>query len=112
MSGTAREELLRVLYTLNRTMKELFESGSMQLFSEMNAEVKELYRLQHGSEEPILKEFDDECGIIYQNFNMIVAVLRTTEDGEIDSGAQSALNKLLHNIDDAVITIAAALGAV
>ena len=37
---------------------------------------------------------------------MIIAVLRTTEDGVIDSAAQTALNRLLHNIDLSVIKIA------
>ena len=43
---------------------------------------------------------------------MIVKVLRTTEDGVIDAGAQKALNKFLHNVDAAVIEIAQAFGLV
>lgn len=104
-----REAFVRALFSLNQTMKKLFESGNVGLFTEMNAEIKELYTLQHDGADPLLKELDAECGIIYRNFDMIVAVLRTTENGEIDRGAQSALNKLLHNIDDAVVNIASAL---
>ena len=43
---------------------------------------------------------------------MIVKILRTTEDGVIDSGAQKAINKFLHNIDEAVVNIAGAVGLV
>ena len=43
---------------------------------------------------------------------MIIKILRTTEDGVIDSAAQKALNKFLHNIDEAVVNIAAAVGLV
>lgn len=43
---------------------------------------------------------------------MIIRLLRTTEDGVIDAAAQKALNKFLHNIDEAVVNIAAAVGLV
>ena len=43
---------------------------------------------------------------------MIVSVLRTTENGVIDAGAQTALNRLLHNIDRAVIRIAQTYGLI
>ena len=107
-----QEAFVRVLYSLNRTMKQLFDSGNVALFTEINAEVKELYRLQHTSGDPVLQAIDGECNIIYHNFDMIVAVLRTTENGDIDAGAQSAINKFLHNIDDSVVNIASALGVV
>ena len=104
-----QEQFVQTLYLLNKTMKQLFESGNVSLFTEMNTEIKELYRLQHGSKDIILQSIETECGIIYNNFDMIIAVLRTTENGEIDRGAQAALNKFLHNIDDAVVQIVKAL---
>ncbi len=110
-NGT-HEEFIRALYSLNQTMKSLFERGDVSLLTEMNAEIKELYRIQHGSADPVMKALDVECGVIYGNFDMIIAVLRTTEEGDIDRGAQTALNKFLHNIDEAVVNIAAALGLV
>ncbi len=106
------EEFVRALYSLNQTMKRLFDSGDVSFFTEMNATVKEMYRLQHASEDPVMQALDVECSIVYRNFDMIVAVLRTTENGEIDRAAQAAINKFLHNIDDAVVNIAAALGVV
>ena len=107
-----QEAFVRALYSLNRTMNQLFDSGNVALFTDMNGEIKTLYSIQHGSGDPVLQAVDAECNIIYHNFDMIVAVLRTTENGDIDAGAQSALNKFLHNIDDAVVDIASALGVV
>lgn len=107
-----QEAFVRALYAINRTMKQLFDSGNVALFTDMNAEIKTLYSIQHGSGDPVLQAVDTECNIIYHNFDMIVAVLRTTENGDIDVGAQSAINKFLHNIDDSVVNIAAALGVV
>lgn len=100
------------LFRLNAAMAQLFESGNTALFTEMNAAVKEMYRLQHGSEDPIMRALEQECSVVYQNFDMIIAVLRTTEEGVIDEGAQTALNKFLHNIDEAVVNMASALGLV
>ena len=108
----SQESFVRALYSLNRTMKQLFDSGNVALFTEMNAEIKTLYSMQHGSADPVLQAVDAECKIIYHNFDMIVAVLRTTENGVIDAGAQSAINKFLHNIDDSVVNIASVFGVV
>lgn len=102
------EQLVR----LNGTMAELFRSGNIALFTEMNAAIKEMHRIQHTSEDKALVAIDPECVVIYGNFDMIISVLRTTEEGVIDAGAQKALNKFLHNIDEAVVNIAAAFGIV
>lgn len=99
------EQLVR----LNAAMKELFDKGNLALFTEMNLAIKEMHRIEASGKEPALTSLHEECEIIYKNFDMIIAVLRTTENGEIDEGAQVALNRLLHNIDTAVVAIAAAL---
>ena len=98
------EQLVR----LNATMKELFDTGNLALFTEMNLAIKEMHRIETAGG-PALKALHTDTEIIYKNFDMIIAVLRTTEDGEIDEGAQTALNRLLHNIDTAVVSIAATL---
>lgn len=98
------------LARLNGAMAKLFESGNVELFTEMNAAIKEMHRLQHGNEDKVMQALDPECVVIYGNFDMIISVLRTTEDGVIDKGAQGAINKFLHNIDEAVLNIAGALG--
>ena len=102
------EQLVR----LNATMKELFDKGNVALFSEMNAAIKEMHRIEAKSKEPALASIRGDAEIIYKNFDMIIAVLRTTENGEIDAGAQGAINRLLHNIDTAVINIATALNLI
>ena len=102
------EQLVR----LNGAMKELFASGNAELFSEINRAVKELHRIQSESEDAAFTMVEEECKVIYSNSDLIVMVLRTTEDGVIDAGAQKALNKFLHNIDAAVIEIAQAFGLI
>lgn len=102
------EQLVR----LNGAMAQLFKSGDLRLFTEMNKAAKEMHRIQHGSDNAVLQAVEPECAVIYKNFDMIIAVLRTTENGEIDAGAQTALNRFLHNIDEAVVNIATAFGLV
>ena len=102
------EQLVR----LNATMKELFDKGNLALFTEMNLAIKEMHRIEVTSKDEAFKVLHADTEIIYKNFDMIIAVLRTTEDGEIDAGAQVALNRLLHNIDTAVVSIATTLNLV
>ena len=115
MDGEAGKEVVSFceqLVRLNGTMKELFASGNVALFSEMNRAIKEMYALQHGSGEKAFAAVEAECRIVYENFDMLIAVLRTTENGVIDKGAQKALNHFVHNIDEAVVNIAAAFGII
>ena len=105
-------EFLTQLVRLNGTMQQLFATGNVALFTEMNDAIKKMHAVQHGNEDKVLQALDPECVVIYGNFDMIVKILRTTEDGVIDSGAQKAINKFLHNIDEAVVNIAGAVGLV
>ncbi len=102
------EQLVR----LNGTMAELFKNSNLELFGEMNKAIKEMYRLQHGADDEVFRAIDPDCEVIYENFDMIIAVLRTTENGVIDEGARKAIDKFLHNIDEAVINIASMLGVI
>lgn len=106
------ERMAEQLVRLNATMKELFDRGNVALFGEMNAAIKEIHKIEKEADSPAIRAVSVDLGIIYENFDMIIAVLRTTEDGVIDSGAQTALNRLLHNIDLSVINIARAFGLV
>ena len=115
MDREASKETVEIhtqLVRLNATMKELFSSGNVALFTEMNDAIKRMHAVQHGSKDSVLEALDPECVVIYENFDMIVKLLRTTEDGVIDAGAQKGLNKFLHNIDEAVVNIAGAVGLV
>ena len=105
-------EFLTQLVRLNATMSELFSSGNVALFTEMNEAIKKMHDVQHGSKDSVMQALDPECVVIYENFDMIIRLLRATEDGVIDAAAQKALNKFLHNIDEAVVNIAAAVGLV
>ena len=105
-------KFIELLVRVNGCLKNLFQSGDPRLFTDLNQAVKELHAVQSASEEVALSAIEPECKIIYSNSDMIVKVLRTTEDGVIDAGAKKALNKFLHNIDEAVVNIAMAFGLI
>lgn len=100
------------LAEINCELRDIAQKGDLNRLTDMNATVKEMYRLQHGSEEEVFVAIDPDCEIVYKNFDMIVGVLRTTEDGIIDGGARTALNRLLHNINEGVVGIVTVLGLV
>ena len=120
MNDAPNEKILAFctqLVRINGTLAELFKSGNLALIGELNAAIKELHAVQSDHSEPVFEAVEEECKVIYVNSDMVVKLLRTTEegmteDGMIDAGAQKALNKFLHNIDEAVVNIAGALGIV
>ena len=69
-------EFLTQLVRLNGTMQQLFATGNVALFTEMNAAIKQMHAVQHGSKDSVLEALDPECVVIYENFDMIIKILR------------------------------------
>ncbi len=105
-------KFIDALMRLGGTIEALFREGDVSHFSEMNAAIKEMYALQHGADDDAFRAIDPECAVVYGNFDMIVGVLRSTEEGRIDEATRRALDKFLHNIAEAVVNIAAMFGLV
>lgn len=100
------------LFQLNQQIVEILNTSNLDLFTEMNKTIKQMFSLQHGSDLPEFVAVEEDCQVIYSNFDMIIRVLRTTEAGEIDRGAEKAINKFLHNIHEATVTVAKTFGLV
>ncbi len=115
MTEEKNEELAKfidLLAELGKELGELFRTGEIDVFPEMNKTIKEMYRIQHGNEDDAFRTVDPDCEVIYRNFDMIVAILRTTENGVIDKGAQTSVNKFLRNINEALVNIVTLFGLV
>ena len=100
------------LIDLSRVIVEIFKTNNLDKLPEMNRIVKEMYRLQHGSEDPAMQTIDVEANVIYTNFDMLVKVLKTAETENDLESLQAAVNKFLHNINEATVNIAAMFGLV
>lgn len=103
---------IKELTDLCGQLGSIYKTGELSVLSEMNRTIKELHRIQHGSKDSALEAVGEECRVIYANFDMIVALLKTTENGEIDRAAQTATGRFLHNINTAAVNIASMLGLV
>lgn len=108
-SGTAMDFAAQ-LVELSRVIVDIFKSGSLERLPDMNRIVKEMHRLQHGSEDTAMQTIDVEANVIYSNFDMLVKVLKTAESDSDLPSLQSAVNIFLHNINEAAVNIAAMLG--
>lgn len=106
------QEFIDALTALSAQLGNIFRSGDISILGEMNTTIKRMYRVQHGSTQSALSNIEEECKVIYGNFDMMIAVLRTTEEDEIDRGAQKAIGKFLHNINEATVNIAAMFGLI
>lgn len=105
-----RSRFEELLARLAGELKRLADTGDVGVLKEMHATIKEIYAVRREGEKDAIGFVDEDCEVIYRNFDMILAVLRTAEGEEPDKGIGSALNKFLHNINEAVINIASSLG--
>lgn len=105
-------EFLEQLSTLAKQIKEVIETGNVARFTDINRTVKEIYRIEKGGGDEAFALVTEDCEVIYRNFDMLVKVLRTTEDGVIDAGAQKAIDRFLHNMHGAILNIATVFGLI
>ena len=71
-----------------------------------------MYDIQHVGTEEAYTAIEDDAQTIYKNFNAIVAMLKSNENGSFDKATNEAVKKFLQNIFDADLRILAAYGLV
>jgi len=106
------QRFIQLLSNLNHETAEVFASGKTEIFHRMNDTILEMYSIQHTGEEDAYTAIEEDCQIIYQNFNAIVAMLESNESLFIDNATNTAVKKFLHNIFDANIRILTAYGLI
>lgn len=103
-------DFAKQLIELCRVIVDIFKTSDLDKLPSMNRIIKEMYRLQHGSEDVAMQTIDVEANVIYSNFDMLVQVLKTAESDSDLPSLQNAVNKFLHNINEAAVNIAAMFG--
>lgn len=106
------QRFIRLLSDLNHETAEVLSTGRTELLHKMNDTILEMYSIQHTGEEEAYTAIEEDCQIIYKNFNAIIAMLKSNESIFIDNATSSAVKKFLHNIFDANIAILTAYGLV
>ena len=106
------QRFIQLLSDLNNETAEVFSTGKTDIFHKMNDTILEMYSIQHTGEEEAYTAIEEDCQIIYQNFNAIIAMLKSNESIFIDNATNTAVKKFLQNIFDADINILTAYGLV
>ncbi len=106
------QRFIQLLSDLNHETAEVFSSGKTEIFHKMNDTILEMYSIQHYGTEEAYTAIEEDCQVIYQNFNAIIAMLKSNDSIFIDNATNTAVKKFLHNIFDAQINILTVYGLV
>ena len=83
------QRFIRLLSDLNHEIAEVFDTGRTEVFERMNKTVEEMYAIQHTGEEEAYTAIEEDCQIIYKNFDAIVAMLQSNESLFFDNATNA-----------------------
>ena len=106
------QKFIRILSDLNHQTAEAYSTGKVEILKKMNSTVLNMYEIQHGGEEEAYTAIEEDCQVIYKNFNAIIAMLKSSDDVSKDVCAGEAVKKFLKNIFDANLRILTAYGLI
>lgn len=106
------QRFIKLLSDLNHTTAQAYATGKIELLHDMNGTILEMYSIQHGGEEEAYTAIEEDAQIIYQNFNAVIAMLKSSENVEKDVAAGNAVKQFLRNIFDANLRILTAYGLI
>ena len=76
----------------------------------MNETVEEMHAIQSVGTEDAYTAIEEDMQIIYQNFNAVVAMIKSNEKVFADKATSEAVKKFVKNIFDANVRIVYAYG--
>ena len=106
------QRFIQLLSDLNHETAEAFSTGKTELLHKMNDTILEMYAIQQKGTEEAYTAIEEDCQIIYRNFNAIIAMLKSNESVFFDTATSVAVKKFLRNVFDANISILTAYGLV
>lgn len=99
------QRFIQLICDLNHESVEMIQSGNTELLYTMNDTIEEMYSIQNDSKLPEYTAVDEDCQVIYKNFNAIITMLNTNETQQADAITTGAVKKFLRNIFDANVRI-------
>ena len=106
------QRFIQLLADLNHQSADALKTGKIGFLEEMNKTVEEMYSIQRVGTEDAYTAIDDEMQMILQNFNAIVAMIKSNETERLDGATSVAVKKFLRNIFDATVNIVTKYGLV
>ncbi len=108
--NTRLQRFIELLAALNHQTVETLQSGNIEILSQMNETIEEMFSIQHGSEEEVYTAIEEEMQTICESFNEIVVLLGGEEREKLDEATSTEVKKFLHNIFEANVRIIYAYG--
>ena len=103
------QRFIQLLASLNGQIVDLLKTGDSGILVQMNDTVEEMHAIQRKGEEDAYTAIEEEMQIICKNFNAVVLLVQSEEEGE-DEKSSLAVKKFLHNMFDATVSIIYAYG--
>jgi hypothetical protein len=104
------QRFIELLCSLNNQTASVLKSGDTSLLYEMNDTVEEMYSIQSVGTEDAYTAIEEDMQIICKNFNAVIAMINSNENGKLDKATSEAVRKFLHNVFDATVRIVYAYG--
>ena len=104
------QRFIELLAKLNRECVDVLKSGNAKVLFEMNETVEEMHAIQSVGTEDAYTAIEEDMQIIYQNFNAVVAMIKSNEKVFADKATSEAVKKFVKNIFDANVRIVYAYG--
>ena len=104
------QRFIQLLADLNHQTVDMIKTGNMKSLYEMNDTVEEMYAIQHVGTEDAYTAIEEDMQIIYKNFNAMISMVNSNEQGKLDNATSLAVKKFLHNVFDANVRIIIAYG--
>ena len=96
---------IQLLAALNQQTVEILKTGNVQLLYAMNETIEGMYAIQHENPAEEYTIIEEECQVIYKNFNAIITMLNSNEKDALDEVTSEAVRTFLHNIFEANVCI-------
>ena len=106
------QRFIQLLSELNQQTVELLRTGNTEQLLSLNKTIEEMYSIQHGSDAPEYTEIEEDSQVIYKNFNAIITMINSNENGELDQATSNAVKIFLHSIFEAGVNIIRTYGLV
>ena len=104
------QRFITLLAELNHLSADIIKTGDSAILEKMNPVVEEMYAIQSVGTEDAYTAIEDDMQAICKNFNAVVTMVNSNENGRADKVTSSAVKKFLHNIFDATVRIVYAYG--
>ena len=104
------QRFIELLSELNHQCVEAIKTGNTAILEPMQKTVEEMYSIQSVGTEDAYTAIEEDMQIICKNFNAVIAMINSNENGKLDKATSEAVRKFLHNVFDATVRIVYAYG--